>query len=159
MRKIGFLLIFMVSELVFSQIKNTDELYKTAQKLDHLIFEVGFNNCDLSHYDTIVSDDLEFYHDKGGITLGKIDFIASIKNNICGNTYKVKRELLPNTMKVFPLYNNDVLYAFIQEGEHRFSELQQGKWKKGSKSKFTTLWVLEDKIWKMKRVLSFNHHL
>jgi hypothetical protein len=65
---------------------------------------------------------LEFYHDKGGITSGKEAFKASIKNNICGGPNKVKRELIPNSMKVYPLYNNNVLYAFIQEGEHDFAE-------------------------------------
>lgn len=159
MRKIQILFLLMVSQIVFSQVKNTDELYKTAKKLDSLIFDVGFNKCDLSHYDSIVSNDLEFYHDKGGITSGKEAFKASIKNNICGGPNKVKRELIPNSMKVYPLYNNNVLYAFIQEGEHDFAEFYNGKWNKGSRAKFTILWILDGKDWKMKRVLSYDHHL
>jgi len=159
MRKIQIVLLIILSQIVYSQVKNTDDLYKTAKKLDSLIFDVGFNQCDLSHYDSIVSDDLEFYHDKGGITSGKQAFTASIKNNICGNPNKVKRELVPNSMKVYPLYNNNVLYAFIQEGEHEFSELSNGKWIKGSRAKFTMLWILDGKDWKMKRVLSYDHHL
>lgn len=62
-------------------------------------------------------------------------------------------------MKIYPLYNNNVLYAFIQEGEHDFAEFYKGKWNKGSRAKFTILWILEDKNWKMKRVLSYDHHL
>lgn len=125
----------MVSQIAFSQVKNTNELYKTAKKLDSLIFDVGFNKCDLSHYDSIVSEDLEFYHDKGGITSGKEAFKASIKNNICGGPNKVKRELIPNSMKVYPLYNNNVLYAFIQEGEHDFAEFYNGKMEQGKPCK------------------------
>lgn len=159
MRKIQILLLFIVSQIVFSQVKTTDELYKTAKKLDSLIFDVGFNQCNLSHYDAIVSDDLEFYHDKGGITSGKAAFKASIQNNICGNPNKVKRDLVPNSMKVYPLYDNNVLYGFIQEGEHDFAEFSQGKWNKGSRAKFTILWILQGKDWKMKRVLSYDHHL
>ncbi|WP_292008171.1 hypothetical protein [Chryseobacterium sp.] len=53
------------SQNLYSQVKNTDELYKTAQKLDSLIFKEGYNQCNLSHYDSIISNDLEFYHDKG----------------------------------------------------------------------------------------------
>lgn len=159
MRKIQIILVLIVSQIMFSQVKNTDELCKTAKKLDSLIFDLGFNTCDLSHYDSIVSDDLEFYHDKGGITSGKAAFIASIRNNICGGPNKVRRELVPGSMKVYPLYNNNVLYAFIQEGEHDFAELYKGKWNKGSRAKFTILWILEDKNWKMKRVLSYDHHL
>lgn len=71
----------------------------------------------------------------------------------------MKRELVPNSMKVYPLYNNNVVYAFIQEGEHEFAELYQGKWNKGSRAKFTILWILDGKDWKMKRVLSYDHHL
>ncbi|GAB0156745.1 hypothetical protein CHRYSEOSP005_20120 [Chryseobacterium sp. Alg-005] len=160
MRKIQILMILsLFSQLMYSQVKPTDELYKTAKKLDSLIFDIGFNKCDLSHYNSIVSNDLEFYHDKGGITSGKEAFIASIKNNICGGPNKVKRELVPNSMKVYPLYNNNVLYAFIQEGEHDFFEFVNGKWNKGSRAKFTILWILEGKDWKMKRVLSYDHHL
>jgi len=62
-------------------------------------------------------------------------------------------------MKVYPLYNNNVLYAFVQEGEHDFSEFYKGKWNKGSRAKFTILWILDGKDWKMKRVLSYDHHL
>ncbi|WP_080780161.1 nuclear transport factor 2 family protein [Chryseobacterium phocaeense] len=160
MRKIHLLLILVFfSQTMYSQVKTTDELYKTAKKLDSLIFDVGFNQCDLSHYKSIVSDDLEFYHDKGGITSGEKAFTASIKNNICGNSNKVRRDLVPNSMKVYPLYNNNVLYAFVQEGEHEFYEFSNGKWVKGSRARFTILWILEDKQWKMKRVLSFDHHL
>ncbi|ASK30230.1 DUF4440 domain-containing protein [Chryseobacterium sp. T16E-39] len=160
MRKIQLVILFsLLNSFLFAQVKTTDELYKTAKKLDSLIFDIGFNQCDLSHYNSIISNDLEFYHDKGGITAGKEAFIASIKNNICGGPNKVKRELVPNTMQVYPLYNNNVLYAFIQEGEHEFSELFKGKWNKGSRAKFTILWILEGKDWKMKRVLSYDHHL
>ncbi len=159
MRKIQIVLLLILSQTVYSQVKNTDELYKTAKKLDSLIFDIGFNTCDLSHYDSIVSDDLEFYHDKGGITSGKTAFIASIKNNICGGPNKVKRELVPSTLKIYPLYNHTTLYAFIEEGEHEFAELYKGKWNKGSRAKFTILWILDGKDWKMKRVLSYDHHL
>lgn len=160
MRKIQFFLILsFVSQIVYSQVKTTDELYKTAKKLDSLIFDVGFNKCDLSHYKSIVSKDLEFYHDRGGITSGEPAFTASIKNNICGSPNKVRRDLVPGSMKVYPMYSNNALYAFIQEGEHDFFEFSNGKWVKGSRAKFTMLWILEDKQWKLKRVLSFDHHL
>lgn len=160
MRKIQFFLILScISQMVYSQIKTTDELYKTAKKLDSLIFDIGFNKCDLSHYKSIVSNDLEFYHDKGGITSGEKAFTASIKNNICGGPNPIKRDLVPNSMKVYPLFKNNVLYAFIEEGEHDFYEFSNGKWNQGSHAKFNILWILEGKEWKMKRVLSYDHHL
>jgi hypothetical protein len=157
MRKILFMFLFGFCQFSYSQVKNTDELYKTAEKLDSLLFNEGFNKCNLSHYDSIISKDLEFYHDKGGITDGKQAFIESIKNNICGGPNKVKRELVPNTMKVYPLHKNQVLYAFIEEGEHDFLEFYQGEWHKRSRAKFTILWMLEEGNGKMKRVFSYDH--
>ncbi|ASW76260.1 hypothetical protein IQ37_16715 [Chryseobacterium piperi] len=153
---IFFLGIF--SQTLYSQVKTTDELYQTAKKLDSLVFNEGFNKCDPSHYNTIISNDLEFYHDVGGITNGKEAFVASIKNNICSVPGKVKRELVPGSMKIYPLYKDKVLYGFIQEGDHEFFHHNNGKWEKSGRAKFTHLWISEDQQWKLKRVLSFDHH-
>lgn len=157
MRKIQILLLLILSQIAYSQVKNTDELYKTAKKLDSLIFDIGFNKCDLSHYDSIISEDLEFYHDIGGVTLGKKAFITSAKNNICGSPNKLRRELVANSMKVYPLYKDKTLYGLIQEGNHDFFFSENGTWKKGGRAKFTHLWVLENNQWKLKRVLSYDH--
>lgn len=61
-------------------------------------------------------------------------------------------------MKVYPLYNNNVLYGFIQEGDHEFFHNNNGKWENPGRVKFTHLWILEGKEWKLKRVLSYAHH-
>lgn len=151
----AFLLISIFS---FSQISEKDELYKTIMKLDYQIFDEGFNKCDQSSYEKIVSDDLEFYHDVGGITKGKSDFTASIKSNICGNPEKPNRELIKSSLKIYPLYNNKTLYAAVEEGEHNFSILQNGKRITVGTAKFSILWQLENGYWKMKRVLSYDHH-
>jgi Domain of unknown function (DUF4440) len=59
----------------------------------------------------MVDDNLEFYHDKTGLSLGKSSFITAIKNNIC---HKFKRELVVSTLEVFPLQD----YGAIEVG-HR----------------------------------------
>ncbi len=38
------------------------------------------------------ADDLEFYHDKSGLSSGRQGLVEGVKNNICG---KVTRELVP----------------------------------------------------------------
>lgn len=152
-----FIFLCFFSQITYSQVKNTDELYLTAKKLDSLLFNEGFNKCNPSHYNTIISDDLEFYHDVGGITKGKEAFVTTVKKNICGIPGKVKRELVPNSMKVFPLYSNKVLYGFIQEGDHEFFLNDNGKWNKTGRAKFTHLWISENNQWKLKRVLSYDH--
>ncbi len=154
-----YLILFLniLSSIVFSQIEKTNELYKTIERLDSLIFDEGFNNCNFSNYNQIISDDLEFYHDIGGITSGKQDFLNSMKNNICGGIEKVKREKTLNTMNVFPLYDQNEVYGAIQEGNHDFYRWENEGWLKVGTAKYSILWLLEGKIWKMKRVFSFNH--
>ena len=46
---------------------------------------------------TFFIDDVEFYHDQGGVTLGKQNLTESLKKNICG---KVRRALVPGTLEV-----------------------------------------------------------
>ncbi|WBV58402.1 DUF4440 domain-containing protein [Chryseobacterium daecheongense] len=158
MRRITIIFILSIfNQLLYAQVKSTDELFQTAMKLDSLVFKEGFNKCNPSHYNDIISNDLEFYHDIGGITLGKEAFIASVKNNICSIPGKIKRELVPGSMKVYPLYNNKTLYGFIQEGDHEFFENNNGKWNRTGKAKFTHLWIFDHNQWKLKRVLSYDH--
>ncbi|MBO9620040.1 MAG: nuclear transport factor 2 family protein [Niabella sp.] len=150
-------LTFLWCSSSFAQVSDSSALFKTMQHMDSLLFETGFNKCQVSVYDNIVSDDLEFYHDVGGITSGKAAFKASIQNNICNNSDKPKRKLVEGSMKVYPLYKNQQLYGAIQEGDHDFFILSNGQYKKSGTAKFTELWLLENNEWKLKRVLSFNH--
>ncbi|MFT5922027.1 MAG: hypothetical protein ACI8TS_001359, partial [Flavobacteriales bacterium] len=50
-----------------AQVSEDSELYETLLKSDSLLFEEGFNNCDLELVDRILSTDFEFYHDQNGI--------------------------------------------------------------------------------------------
>jgi hypothetical protein len=46
-------------------------------------------HCDLEKFGSLLADDLEFYHDKSGLSSGRQALVEAIKNNICG---KVTRE-------------------------------------------------------------------
>jgi hypothetical protein len=74
-------------------------LFKTIQALDSKLFE-AYNHCGLATLSEMVSDDLEFYHDQTGLSVGKDLFITAIKQNICG---KVERSLVPGSLEVYPL--------------------------------------------------------
>ena len=75
-----------------------DQLFKTIQSLDTQLFD-AYNHSDLTTLGSLVSEDLEFYHDKTGLAVGRQVFLDAIKNNICG---KVTRELVPGTLKFIP---------------------------------------------------------
>ena len=47
-----------------------DTLFQTVSALDTKLFD-AYNHCDLDTLGAMVSDDLEFYHDKTGLSVGK----------------------------------------------------------------------------------------
>lgn len=132
-----------------AQIEETSELFVTLKSKDSLLFEVGFNQCDISQFEKLVAEDFEFYHDKVGIDNSKADFVASLREGLCQNgNNSTHRELVKHSLEVFPLYNNGNLYGALQRGKHRFYE---------TTARFTHLWLLEGSEWKLARVLSFDH--
>ena len=125
-----------------------DPLFTTIQSLDTKLFD-AYNHCDLTTLGTMVSDDLEFYHDQTGLSVGKEPFLAAIKQNICG---KVQRELLSDTLEVYPLKG----YGAVEIGIHRFHHPQDPE--NLGDAKFVTLWQNKDGVWKVTRVISYNHN-
>lgn len=152
----GFLL--LTTAILFAQESTSSELYKTLKSKDSLLFNIGFNKCDISQFENLVSDDFEFYHDKSGITSSKSAFIASIKDGLCKMDYKAKRELVEGSVEVYPLEKNGVLYGAIQTGKHRFYAIEKGKPEHlTGVAKFTHVWLLENGVWKLSRGLSYDH--
>jgi hypothetical protein len=60
-----------------------DPLFLTIKSLDAKLFD-AYNHCDVTTLGAMVSDDLKFYHDQTGLSVGKAPFLAAIKQNICG---------------------------------------------------------------------------
>ena len=81
------------------------------------------------------------------------------KNNLCSNeNFRLRREGIAGTMKVFPLQKSDTIYGAILSGEHVFYILEKGKKERlDGKARFTHLWLLNNGVWKMSRVLSYDH--
>ena len=127
----------------------SDALFKTIQALDTKLFD-AYNHCDLTTLGAMVSDDLEFYHDQTGLSVGKEPFLAAIKQNICG---KVERALLPDTLEVYPLKG----YGAVEIGIHRFHHPGRPADGMGD-AKFVTLWQNKDGAWKVTRVISYEHN-
>ncbi|WP_306354276.1 nuclear transport factor 2 family protein [Flavobacterium sp. '19STA2R22 D10 B1'] len=156
-----FLFISVITSFTIqAQEKSSSELYKTIIAKDSLLFTIGFNTCDISQFENLVSSEFKFYHDKGGITPTKADFLISIKKSICNptNNYKIRRQLIKGTTQVYPLFKDDVLYGAIQMGEHSFYKTEKGKKEtEGSTAKFTHVWILENGTWKLSNVLSYDH--
>lgn len=122
------------------------------------LFWVAYNKCDTSNYHEFFTDDVEFYHDKGGITYGFASLLETSKKNLCSNSnFRIRRAPVPGTMKVFPMQQSDTIYGAIMSGEHLFYITENGKESLTGQAKFTHLWLLKDRQWKMARILSYDH--
>ena len=124
-----------------------DPLFKTVEALDTKLFD-AYNHCDLTTLGSMVADDLEFYHDKTGLSTGKATFLAAIKQNICG---KVERTLVHGTLEVYPLNG----YGAVEIGIHRFHHPDNAD--NVGEAKFVTLWQNKDGVWKITRAISYDH--
>jgi hypothetical protein len=144
------------SQLLFAQ-KEDQQLTSTILRKDSL-FWMAYNSCDTVKFREFFINDVEFYHDKGGITLGLENLLAITKKNLCGpNDFRLRREAVPGTVKVYPMQSSGVIYGAIISGEHVFYIKQAGKETLDGLAKFTHLWLLKNGVWKMTRVLSYDH--
>ena len=146
------------SAKVFAQTEQ-QKLTATILHLDSAFWN-AYNNCDTAQFKNFVTDDVEFYHDKGGITTGAKALIESLDKNICGNVNsRIRREAVAGTVKVYPMQNGDEIYGAIISGEHVFYMTEKGKPEyQSGVANFTQLWQLKNGVWKMTRILSYNHH-
>lgn len=129
-------------------------LYDTLFRLDSALFSIAYT-CQPDKVAAFFTEDLEFYHDKGGVTRSLKTFLENLERNFCGNDKpKLRRELVPGSLQVYPMDN----YGAIQMGEHRFYISQNGQPEKLTGiAKFTHLWQFRDGKWRITRVLSYDH--
>ena len=129
--------------------KASNELFNTIAGLDAAVFD-AYNHCDLEKFRSYLADDLEFYHDQGGLAVGAEATVEGVRKNICG---KVRRELVPGTLEVYPIHN----YGAVEIGVHRFYHPGALPDHPGE-AKFIHIWRLKDGVWKLTRVISIDHH-
>ena len=123
------------------------ELFKTIASLDQAVFH-AYNTCDLEKFGSFFAADVEFYHDKGGVTLGRERLVESVKNNICGKT---RREAVPATLEVYPMDG----YGALQTGSHLFCGLTATRCE--GIAKYIHLWQHKNGAWTITRVVSYDH--
>ena len=131
-------------------IKSQAELDQTVTALDAALFD-SYNRCELEKFASFFVDDVEFYHDQGGVTLGRTALTDSVKKNICG---RVTRELVPGTLQVY--YTKG--YGAVEMGVHRFHHPGHEDTEPVGEGKFVHLWQYKDGAWKITRVISYDHH-
>jgi CubicO group peptidase (beta-lactamase class C family) len=154
---ISILLPFLTYVTAFAQINQSQVLFNTLKTNDSLLFEVGFNTCDLEQFEHLLSQDFEFYHDEAGITDSKTEFIQNIREKIYQSSYKPIRRLVEGSMEVYALEKNGVLYGAIQSGKHEFYAIEKQTEYLTSVAKFLHVWQLDNNTWQLSRVYSYDH--
>ncbi len=122
-------------------------LFQTIAAADAALFAAS-NRCDLTAFGAFFTDDLEFYHDRTGLAVGKTDLLQKTRDNICG---KMVRELVPGSLEVHELAG----FGALQMGTHRF--LHPGEPGNVGEARFIHVWQNKDGAWKISRVISYDH--
>lgn len=147
----SFLMLFISASFKFQSDTGRDRgpmsLYDTIVAMDEL-WEDAYNNCRLDVMEELISEDLEFYHDQGGLLTSKQKLNEAFKNNICG---KVKRELKKGSIEVYEIKG----YGAVEMGQHGFLNADQ-EGPPDHYSKFVHIWKREKNKWQITRVISLH---
>lgn len=129
-----------------------DELFRTIAKLDGEVFD-AYNRCDLEKFGSFFTEELEFYHDNGGLTdRTRKTLVEAVKNNICNKVYRV---LVPESLEVHPLKG----YGAVETGVHRFYHPGRDATESVGEAQFVMIWQEKDGVWQITRVISYDHHI
>jgi ketosteroid isomerase-like protein len=127
----------------------TTGLHDEITRIDRKFFD-AFNSCDLKTMGELFSDDLEFYHDLGGVNdhAGTMD--ATRRN--CEKGLGLRRTLVDGSLEIHPIGD----YGALQKGRHTFCHLENGKNDCGT-FEFVHVWKRTEDGWKLTRVISYGH--
>ena len=134
------------ASLASAEVSSDGRLYDELSTMDRELFTAAFVTCDEEKFRSLLTDDVEFYHDKTGPRYG--EDVGKLRS--CPGNNGVKRTLVPESLEVYPISG----YGAVQIGRHTFT--REGE--KGTEiAKFVHLWKSNDGKWKLARILSFDH--
>ncbi|MGI2170406.1 nuclear transport factor 2 family protein [Shewanella sp. MF05960] len=151
MHKVSLLLITLLSIASAPILANDATLTDQMKSLDTAVFD-AFNQCqqpeELERHASFFAEDVEFYHDNGGVTWDRDSMIANTQNNACGHFI---RKLVEGTFNAHAIKD----FGAITEGVHVFCQNKTNKCE--GKADFVMIWRKVDNKWEITRVLSYGH--
>lgn len=152
----AILIIIVICPTFKSYSQESGDLYDRIAQMDSLYFSAQ-NACDLEKYASYLSEDFEFFHDKGGFTASKDDEMKDMAI-FCGKAQRtrqpLRRALVKGSLKVYPMDN----YGALEFCDHVFYlQINDGTEKVVGSGKMTALWKLINGEWKLTRVISYDH--
>lgn len=137
----------------------TNDNWETSVRQFDSDYWKAFNQCEVQKMTMMNSDDLEFYHDLGGLMRGRQAFADATIKNICGKPdWRLRRGEVPGTVRFYPLSSDGKVYGAVINGEHYFYHRNKGQPERlEGRARFTHTLLLKDGQWQVARVLSFDH--
>jgi len=157
-KPITIILLLLINSIGYSQQTYKDIIETKYVPIDREVYDIivtkdkeyfdAYNACDMEKQRSLYSEDLEFFHDKGGLSTSKQEVLSSIEKNICG---KVTRTLIEGSIEVYPIKD----YGAIEIGYHKFYNNQEPN-AKSKPSKFIIVWKNENERWYISKVISLH---
>ena len=118
-------------------------------------FWQAYNACDMATMGALLTPDVEFYHDKTGLTTSRAGVIESLRKGPCADPHMhLRRAPVDGSIAYFPLAGGFALLS----GQHRFYMRHDGGAETlDGQADFMTVWQRQDGRWRMHRVLSYAH--
>ncbi len=148
-----FSIAFLSSNCIIAQEKKVavtpQELYNEIALQDSIIFHY-FNTQNFESFKAMFTKDLEWFQDNDGL----ISYEKVFENfkSTFNKPFKLTRQLVSGSLEVHPIKN----YGAIEIGVHQFKHVENGKEETGT-FKFVMIWQKIDGLWKISRVISYDH--
>lgn len=114
-----------------------------------------FNACDLQAMAPLLTEDVEFYHDKTGLTVSRQGVLDSLRKGPCADpAMHLRREAVPGSVTFHPLAGGFALLT----GRHRFVVEKDGQAPYvDGQAEFAAVWQWTGGQWRMRRIVSYDH--
>lgn len=130
-----------------------DTLTVQVSAMDNQYFE-AYNARNLNIMQELHAEDVEFYHDKGGLLTGKKAVIKSIERFFTKEE-RIRSELVPGSRQVFPLAG----VGAVLTANRIFYSMRPGKAERPAETaRVIAIWrALPNNKWEVCRIVSYDH--
>jgi ketosteroid isomerase-like protein len=132
-----------------SPARTPEQLRAVVASADSAMF-AAYNRHDAAGLMRWFSDDLEFYHDLGG--LQRYPEVSAAFNSVLSRNDGMRRELVPGSLQVEPVRG----FGAMAMGRHKFCHTENGADVCGTFS-FLMIWREQNERWQVTRVASWGH--
>jgi hypothetical protein len=141
----------------FAEAASPERDYQAEAAQVDASYWAAYNRVDPAGMNSFVSDDVEFYHDRGGSLIGKAA-LSAVNDGMKTMKNHLRRVAVPGTVRIFLMRKGEDVYGAVVTGEHQFYVIPEGKPEfLAGTSYFTQLMTVKGKEWKISRIFSYEH--